>query len=389
MDKDKRDNVLKLAGTLARENVSQLKRQKREKQKKWLIPAVVLLAVTFLGFGGWLASQPKAPPAPVASTSSHTVQELPRVITDAELLQNFSGVAVKRLSATDIDPATSHQHEITGVKALQKVFGTEDLRLRGRLLYFGERVFSTDVDLTWYNASKTGPPRWRLYYRDNPVTKAAKPGDSLVVTRYGKDEVLAIVTPEDSKYQAQIFSLLKLKGAAAVANDVGKNDAKKVVSDQLQQTGKVPVQVSIWKDVDTNEITVEGKVEKVKDGDTINISGLFDIRLLGIDAPEHNQTCAVDGKEWDCGEAAAKYLSSLVMGKEVSCTNKKKEKYGRYLSVCKVDGQDVNRLMVEKGLAVVYYSDEYAAAEREARTALRGLWNSEFINPEDFRHMKR
>lgn len=312
-----------------------------------------------------------------------------------DLFQYFQRIAVKRLNATDIDPAISRQHEIVGVKALQDVFGTKDLRLRGRLLYYGEQVFSTDVDLTWYNARKSGQPLYRLYYRDNPVTKAARPGDALVVARYGNDEVLAIVTPENSRYEKQLFSLLKIEddtkrsGIDILNSEDSKISVTKVIREQLQQTGKVPVEVSIWKDVKTGEISIEGKVEKVKDGDTLNISGVFDVRLFGIDTPEHNQNCIVDGKEWNCGQEALRHLSSLVLGKKISCSNQKKEKYSRYLSVCKVNGQDINKAMIKKGLAIIYYSNKYALEERKARVKRQGLWNSEFINPEDYRRGKR
>ncbi|WP_299643037.1 hypothetical protein [Devosia sp.] len=48
-----------------------------------------------------------------------------------------------------------------------------------------------------------------------------------------------------------------------------------------------------------------GTVERVVDGDTIDIAGQR-IRLVGLDAPEWNQTCTTgDGGSWECGAAAA------------------------------------------------------------------------------------
>ena len=42
---------------------------------------------------------------------------------------------------------------------------------------------------------------------------------------------------------------------------------------------------------------------RVIDGDTLGVSGQR-IRLHGIDAPEKNQTCQIEGTPWACGIAA-------------------------------------------------------------------------------------
>ena len=352
---------------------------------------LVIAALAALGVGVWQHTSSTDAVAEVATPRPAAEQS-----TSQDTLKYFDGIAVKRLSKTDIDPKTSHQHEINGVKALQELFGTEKQQLRGRFIYYGDKIFTTDVALTWYNASRDPQKsRYRLYYQDNPVIKEAHPSDTLLIARSGKDEVIAIVTPHESLSEAELVTLfgvkkkVKINGEVVPKKDIKVQGLLNTVHEQLQQTGKVPVEVSLWKDVDTGELTVKGKVEKVKDGDTINIGGAFDIRLLGIDAPEHDQTCTVGGKEWDCGTAATKYLTELALGKEAECTNQKKEKYGRYLSICKIDGKIINEQMVEKGLAVIYYSEEFADAERKARLAQAGLWGSEFINPADWRHRPR
>jgi endonuclease YncB( thermonuclease family) len=40
---------------------------------------------------------------------------------------------------------------------------------------------------------------------------------------------------------------------------------------------------------------------------------------------------------------------------------------------------------VREGHAVDYYQGGYQAAEREARTARRGLWRGDFERPQDWR----
>ncbi len=113
-------------------------------------------------------------------------------------------IVLKKLSATDIDPATSHQHEITGVAALVQLLGPADQHLRGHLIYDGAEPFSADIDLTWYNASKSNTPRYRLYYGDNPVTEKAMPGDTIAIARYGKSQLLAVIAPHGTKYESEL-----------------------------------------------------------------------------------------------------------------------------------------------------------------------------------------
>lgn len=351
-------------------------------RKTWL--AIPALCALFAGAWHYTGSNQ---PTEARAESETAAPPLPQ-----DTLKYIDSVAVKHLAATDIDPKTSHQHEITGVKALQRLFGTQKQELRARFMYYGDREFSTDVGLTWYDASRDPKKqRWRLYYQENPVIKAAKPKDSLVLARYGKDNVLAIIAPHGTKYEAALFKVFGIKekvsesGITLPFTPPKEPKLINAVHEQLQQTGKIPVDVSLWKDVETGEVTVEGKVEAVKDGDTLNVAGVFDIRLIGIDAPEKKQTCMRDGAQWDCGEEAKQYLTSLALGKQAHCTNRKKEKYGRFLSVCEVGGKSLNAAMIEHGLAVIYYSDEFADVEKKARLEHLGLWNSEFVNPEDFR----
>lgn len=117
----------------------------------------------------------------------------------------------------------------------------------------------------------------------------------------------------------------------------------------------------------------------VIDGDTIDIDGQH-IRLEGIDAPEHAQTC---GRKWfgtwSCGAAATRALDALVRGRRVACDNEGYDKYGRILGLCTVDGRDINAEMVRSGYAwaFVKYSTRYVAEEAEARKAKAGIWQGE------------
>lgn len=126
----------------------------------------------------------------------------------------------------------------------------------------------------------------------------------------------------------------------------------------------------------------------VIDGDTIEIHGTR-IRLEGIDAPEGRQMCTSKetGEVVRCGQKSALFLADLLAEHAVTCSEAGKDRYGRMLAHCAVDGQDVGAAMVCAGwaLAFVRYSREYLPQEEEARAASAGMWASEFVAPWDWR----
>ena len=136
--------------------------------------------------------------------------------------------------------------------------------------------------------------------------------------------------------------------------------------------------------------TVSGRVTVI-DGDTFEIHGKR-IRLHGIDAPESGQQCKdATGKAFRCGQMAAKQMSGYVYGKIVNCKILDKDRYGRFIARCLVNGKDVNELLVKNGWALAYrqYSKDYVSAEGQAKLANMGIWRGEFIEPWDWRRGKR
>jgi micrococcal nuclease len=120
-------------------------------------------------------------------------------------------------------------------------------------------------------------------------------------------------------------------------------------------------------------------VTHVTDGDTIRLSGLGRVRLIGVDTPE------VYGRTECFGPQASRFVRALVppgttvryrLGAE------ERDRYGRALAyVWLSDGRSLNRLLVIRGYAQplaiapnVYYADRFEAAARRARRAGRGLW---------------
>ncbi|NCP11144.1 MAG: thermonuclease family protein [Sphingomonadales bacterium] len=134
-----------------------------------------------------------------------------------------------------------------------------------------------------------------------------------------------------------------------------------------------------------NSAPLAGRAEVI-DGDTFDLGGTR-IRLYGIDAVEHAQSCSTDGKAWACGEAATRRLRSMLGTSAVQCERKDSDAYGRTVATCKVDGIDVAAVMVEDGwaTALTQFTPQYRPLETLARTARRGIWNSQFDLPAVYR----
>jgi endonuclease YncB( thermonuclease family) len=143
-----------------------------------------------------------------------------------------------------------------------------------------------------------------------------------------------------------------------------------------------------------NAATITGQVVGVADGDTITVLDAdkvqHKIRLAGIDAPEKKQPFGNRSKE---------SLSDMVFDKTVNVETEKRDRYGRQIGKVLVNGQDVNLVQVERGMAWFYrqYQREqspndrklYEGAEDSAKAARRGLWRDvDPVPPWDFRHNK-
>jgi endonuclease YncB( thermonuclease family) len=132
---------------------------------------------------------------------------------------------------------------------------------------------------------------------------------------------------------------------------------------------------------------------RIIDGDTIAIARQ-DIRLFGIDAPEHDQVCRDARGDWRCGFEATNALTFFIARNWVTCLERDTDRYGRTVAVCHaggVGGPDLGEHMVREGWALAYrqYSDDYIAAEGEARANKRGIWRGDFVPPWDWRRGTR
>ncbi len=88
--------------------------------------------------------------------------------------------------------------------------------------------------------------------------------------------------------------------------------------------------------------TVEGRVTRVRDVDTIVVAGT-PIRLNGVDGPEVSTRA---------GKQAKLFMQRLVAGKFVKCDLNGDRTYDRWVGVCYLDGTDIGAIAIQSGMAL-------------------------------------
>lgn len=139
----------------------------------------------------------------------------------------------------------------------------------------------------------------------------------------------------------------------------------------------------------------QGTVTWVYDGDTLEIASLGTVRLIGIDAPEQKASRRDDfllrqgvpaARLRQIARAARDFNRRHVKGTSVQLTldETARDRHGRLLAyVTLANGELLNRMLVRRGLAVVYrrfsfqLKDDFLAAEAAARRTAVGLWAAE------------
>lgn len=114
---------------------------------------------------------------------------------------------------------------------------------------------------------------------------------------------------------------------------------------------------------------------RVIDGDTIDV-GTTRIRLHGIDALERGQSCTTTtGQNWGCGDWTTRQVHDRYAGRTARCAPLTKDRYGRIVARCFVNGQDIGQQLVQDGLAYAYrkYSYDYDLDEKRAYVADLGI----------------
>ncbi len=124
-----------------------------------------------------------------------------------------------------------------------------------------------------------------------------------------------------------------------------------------------------------------GTVEYAVDGDTLVLTSGERVRLILVDTPE-----TTEGKNECWGAHASQFTADLVEGREVRLEYDSEcvDFYGRLLAYVSVDGQEVNRMLLEQGEACLLYVPpngtdrvfEYQELEQAAKSAGVGVWGS-------------
>jgi EcoRII C terminal len=133
----------------------------------------------------------------------------------------FSGVAAKLLSAVEVSPERSHQHEFNGSIELVRLLGQagpDKHRYATRFLYLQEdpdQGVTDTSEMTWYDAraksaAKTGRTEHRLYFPGNEVTRRAQEGDLLLIAVCRNGSLLAVIAEADSSIYGQLHWLFGL-----------------------------------------------------------------------------------------------------------------------------------------------------------------------------------
>lgn len=129
-----------------------------------------------------------------------------------------------------------------------------------------------------------------------------------------------------------------------------------------------------------------GTVVGVHDGDTITLLTFnyqqVKVRLAQIDAPEKHQAF---------GEVSKQALAKRLMRQSIKVEVETIDKYGRTTGKVLLNGVDINKEQVAKGMAWVYtqyaHDQDYFEAQTKAQRAKLGLWKDKTpIPPWLYRH---
>ena len=126
-------------------------------------------------------------------------------------------------------------------------------------------------------------------------------------------------------------------------------------------------------------------VKRVVDGDTfvVNFDGTDEkVRLIGVDTPESvHKDKSKNTKE---GKIASNYTTEKIQNKQVELEFdvQQRDKYGRILAYVYIDGNMLNKMLLEDGMAKlatyppnVKYVEDFKKLQAEARKNNVGFWN--------------
>lgn len=128
----------------------------------------------------------------------------------------FEGAAAKKLSAVEVSPETSNQHEFNGTLALRRLFGDADRKeIPTRYIWLGgeQEGVTSESYISWYDSRRAHKSRteYRVYYPDNEVTGLMEEGDTFFLTLCRDGTALVVITPAGSTVQNQLLWLFGIE----------------------------------------------------------------------------------------------------------------------------------------------------------------------------------
>jgi len=129
-------------------------------------------------------------------------------------------------------------------------------------------------------------------------------------------------------------------------------------------------------------------IPRVVDGNTIIINFQI-IRLHGIEAPNAEQLCEIDGESWLCGWEATNALAHIVGRHWVSCRQNRLNEGGVVGATCFAGNVlNINAWMVRNGWATAQNqtNTRFLQLEILARQEQIGIWRTKYKNTEHLRH---
>jgi len=132
------------------------------------------------------------------------------------------------------------------------------------------------------------------------------------------------------------------------------------------------------------QLTINGKVVYVSDGDTIHVipkgGEKIKVRVEGIDCPEITQEFGLEAKA---------FVVDAILHKQVKIMVVDVDRYGRKVARVYYGQKDLSVELLKNGLAWHYkkynQETELAALESDARKRKAGLWSNHFVAPWDYR----
>ncbi len=183
----------------------------------------------------------------------------------------FSGIGIKRLSAVEVNPSASNQHEFNGVAALRSIFGTHrQQNIPTRFIYLDDddaNVVSEDTHVTWYDAREKHPKRseYRLYYRSSDVYEKADENDLLIIGKRPDAPLLIIIVHAGTAIEKKILWLFGISG-----DEVRNRFATYHIEEELDKQVTYPVRLVLEEigvnAIEPDEVYLEQMLRRFKGG---------------------------------------------------------------------------------------------------------------------------